>query len=73
MFETGNQPYQNYCEFCDTLLQEWDRIACLERMYPVNLTTKMCPVVIGQCEGCTQHKPEVVDYCLKVYALKKKF
>ena len=44
---------------------------------------KMCKVVIGQCEGYTHHKPEVVDYnepfrdCLhknlKVYAPKKKF
>ena len=23
---------------------------------------KMCQVVIQQCEGYTQHKPEVVDY-----------
>ena len=31
-------------------------------MYPVNLMMKMCQVVIRQCEGFTQHKPEVVDY-----------
>ena len=31
-------------------------------MYPVNLMMKMCPVVIPQCEGYTQHKLEVVDY-----------
>ena len=24
---------------------------------------KMCQVVILQCEGYTQHKPEAVDYC----------
>ena len=52
-------------------------------MYPVNLMMKMCQVVIRQCEGCTQHKPKVVDYCepfrdflhqiLKVYAPKRKF
>ena len=40
-------------------------------------------VVIRQCAGYTQHKPEVVDYykpysdilhqILKVYALKRKF
>ena len=51
--------------------------------YPVNLMMKMCQVVIRQCEGYTQHKPEVVDYSepfrdflhqtLKVYALKRKF
>ena len=46
-----------------TLLQEWDRISCLERIYPVNLMMKKCQVVIRQCEGDTQHKPEVVDYC----------
>ena len=44
---------------------------------------KMCQVVIWQCEGYTQHKPEVVGYyepfrdflnqILKVYAPKKKF
>ena len=33
-----------------------------ERMYPVNLMIKMCQVVIRQCEGYTQHKPEVKDY-----------
>ena len=52
-------------------------------MYPVNLMMKMCQVVIRQCEGYTQHKPEVVDYyepfrdflhqILKVYAPKRKF
>ena len=52
-------------------------------MYPVNLMMKMCQVVIRQCEGYTQHKPEVVDYyelfrdflhqILKVYAPKSKF
>ena len=62
VFETGNQPYQNHCEFCLTLLQEWDRISCLECMYPENLMMKMCQVVIRQCEGYKQHKPEVVDY-----------
>ena len=32
-------------------------------MYVVNLMMKMCKVVIiGQCEGYTQHNPEVVDY-----------
>ena len=45
------------------LLQEWDSISCLERMYPVNLMIKLCQVVIRQCEGYTQHKPEEVDYC----------
>ena len=54
-----------------------------ERMYPVNLMMKMCQVVIRQCEGYTQHKPEVKDYyepfhdflhqLLKVYAPKRKF
>ena len=54
----------------------------LERIYPVNLIMKMCQVVIRQCEGYTQHKPEVVDYCepfcdifhqiLTVYAPKRK-
>ena len=83
VFETGNQPYQNRCEFCQTLLHEWDRISCIERMYPVNLIMKMCQVVIRQCEGYAQHKPEVVDYyepfrdflhqVLKVYAPKRKF
>ena len=44
---------------------------------------KMCQVVIQQCEGYTQHKPEVVDnheqlpdflhQILKVYAPKSKF
>ena len=30
------------------LLHEWDRISCLERMYPVNLMIKiMCHAVIG--------------------------
>ena len=43
----------------------------------------MCQVVFRQCEGCTQHKPEVMDYnepfrdflhqILKVYAPKRKF
>ena len=43
---------------------------------------EMHQVVIGQCEGYTQHKPEVVDYCepfrnflhqiLKVYVPKRK-
>ena len=63
VFETGNQPFQNHCEFCQTLLQESDMISCLERMYPVNLMVKRCQVVIRQCEGYTQHKPEVVVYC----------
>ena len=50
---------------------------------PVNLMMKMCQVVIRQCEGYAQHKPEVVDYCesfrdflhqiLKVYPPKRKF
>ena len=60
VFETRNQPYQAIVNFAR--LQEWDRISCLERMYPVNLMMKMCQVVIRQCEGYTQHKPEVVDY-----------
>ena len=60
--ETGNQLYQNYCEFCWTLLHEWDRISCFWRMYPVNFMMKMCQVVIGQCEGYTQHKLEVANY-----------
>ena len=61
----------------------WDRISCLERMYPVNLMMKMYQDVIRQCEGYTQNKPEVVDYCepfrdvshkiLKVYVPKRKF
>ena len=48
----------------------------------MNLMMKMCQGVIGQSEGYTQHKPEVVDYCkpfrdflhqiLKVYAPKRK-
>ena len=52
-------------------------------MYPVILMMKMCQVVIRQCEGYTQHKPEAVDNCepfraflhqiLKVYAQKRKF
>ena len=52
-------------------------------MYPVNLMMKMCQVVIRQCEGYTQHKPEVVDYyepflddlhqIQKAYAQKRKF
>ena len=56
---------------------------CLELMYPVNLMMKMCQVVIRQCEGDTQHKPEVVDHyepfrdflhqILKVYAPKSSF
>ena len=37
-------------------------ISCLERMYPVNLMMKMCQVVIRQCEGYKQQKPEVMDY-----------
>ena len=51
-------------------------------MYPVNVMMKMCQVVIRQCEGYTQDKPEVVDYyepfrdyflqILKVYAPKEK-
>ena len=58
-------------------------ISCVERMHPVILMIKLCQVVIRQCEGYTQHKPEVVDYCepfrdflhqiLKVYAPKSKF
>ena len=28
----------------------------------MNLVMKMCQVIIRQCEGYTQHKPEVVDY-----------
>ena len=54
-----------------------------ERMYPVIIVMKMCQVVIRQCEGYTQYKTEVVDYCepfrdflhqiLKVYAPKRKF
>ena len=60
-------------------------ISCLERMYQVNLITKMYQVVIQQFEGYTQHKPEVVknymyepfrDFLhqiLKVYSPKKKF
>ena len=83
-FKLGtNQPYQNHCEFCETLLHEWDRISRLERIHPVNLMMKMCQVVIRQCEGYTQHKLEVVDYyepfrdslhqILKVYAPKRKF
>ena len=64
-------------------MHEWARISCLESMHPVILTMKMCQVVIRQCEGYTQHKPEVVDYCepfrdclhqiLKVYAPNSKF
>ena len=60
-----------------------DRISCLEHMYPVNFMMKKCKVVIRQCEGYTQHKPEVVDYyepfrdflhqVLKVYTPKGKF
>ena len=44
---------------------------------------KMCQVVIGQCEGYTQHKPEVVNYyepirdflhqILKVYDPRESF
>ena len=53
-------------------------------MLPVILMMKMCQVVIRQCEGYTQHKPEVVDYrynepfrdflhqIMKVYAPKSK-
>ena len=58
-------------------------ISYLARMYPVNLMLKMCQVVIRQCEGYTQHKPEEVDYyesfrdflhqIPKVYAPKSKF
>ena len=50
-------------------------------MYPVNLMMKMYQDVIRQCEGYTQNKPEVVDYCepfrdvshkiLKVYVPKR--
>ena len=57
-------------------------ISCLEHMCSVNLMINMRQVVILQCEGYTQHKPEVVDYCepfhdflhqiLKVYAPKRK-
>ena len=75
--------YQNHFEFCKTLLHEWDRISCLKRMHPVNLMMKMCQIVIRQCEGNTQDKPEVMDYyepfrdflhrILKVYAPKRKF
>ena len=32
-------------------------------MYPVYLMMKMCQFVIRQCEGYTQHKPEVINYC----------
>ena len=81
VFEMGNQLCQNHCEFCYTLLQEWDRISCLERMCPVNLMMKMCQVDIRQCDGYTQHKPEAVDYrepfrdflhqILKVYTPKR--
>ena len=28
----------------------------------MNSMMKMCQVVIRQCEGYTEHKPEVVDY-----------
>ena len=52
-------------------------------MYPVNLIMKIIQVVIWQCDGYTQHKPEVVnDYepfpdflhqILKVNAPKRKF
>ena len=80
VFETGNQSYQT---IVNLLLHVWDRISCLERMYPVNLMMKMCQVVIRQCKGYTQHKPEVVDcyapfrgfwhQILKVYAPKRKF
>ena len=52
-------------------------------MHLMNLMMKMCQVVIRQCKGYTQHKPEVVDYyepfrdfshqILKVYAPKSKF
>ena len=34
-----------------------------EHMYPVNLMMKMCQDVIRQCDGYTQHTPEVVGYC----------
>ena len=50
---------------------------------PSEFKDEMCQVVIRQCEGFTQHKPEVVDYyepirdflhpILKVYVLKRKF
>ena len=83
VFETGNEPYENHCLFCQTLLHEWDRISCHERMYPVNLMMKMFQVLIRQGEGYTRHKPGVVDYyepfrdflhqILKVYAPKRKF
>ena len=49
----------------------------------VNLMMTICQVVIRQCEGYTQHKPEEVNYyepfrdflhhILKVYAPKRKF
>ena len=29
---------------------------------PSEFNNKMCQVVIQQCQGYTQHKPEVVDY-----------
>ena len=64
-------------------MHKWARISCLESMYPVNLMMEMCKVVIRQCEGYAQHKPEVMDYyepfhdilhqIMKVYAQKNKF
>ena len=82
-FKPGTGRIKTFWEFCYTLLHEWDRISCLERMYPVNLMMKMCQVVIRQCEGYTQHKLEVVNYyepfrdflhqIIKVYAPKESF
>ena len=81
-FKPGTSRIKTIVNFA-RLLHEWDRISCLERMYPVNLMMKMCEVVIRQCGGYTSHKPEVVDYyepfrdflhqILKVYAPKRKF
>ena len=77
LFETRNQPYQNHSEVCCRSGTGFHVLST------VNLMIKMCQVVIQQCEGCTQHKPEESDYgepfcdflhqILKVYAPKSKF
>ena len=61
VFETGNQPYQKHCGYCLTLLHEWDRISCLERMY------EGCPSK-SWTSAITQDCVPVVRVCLYTYA-----
>ena len=63
VFEIGNQPYQNHCDFVRLYCMSWTGFHVLYACtHSVNLIKKMCQVVIRQCEDYTQHEPEVVDY-----------